>query len=209
MKIDQIKFLNHGYVHCESTYFMSEDVLAEETYAFSTGVYPLFGEIDSGVWAISYYLSMYRPRSKDFTLFAPAEITVNKNHTLSMKEFMKHSCYMDQKYPLFSSKKTVRQLVKKGLKKTRLAYSPDEIKELFELDDSRFERPLKQVGNERYRAMAAIAFCHGKDVFCFPWFSRDRYKYFRGHLEFLKDRLNQLNKIVILPCAWSESGGTI
>lgn len=75
-------------------------------------------------------------------------------------------------FTLFSTGKSVRKLIMQGIKKNKLDCTPDDIKALFELDDQRFERPVKCVGNERFRAMAAIGYAYGKQVYCFPWLSK-------------------------------------
>ena len=50
---------NDGYVHCKSRFYTSRDLLSERrTYNFHIGENMLRGEIDSGVWAVSYLLSM-------------------------------------------------------------------------------------------------------------------------------------------------------
>lgn len=77
----------------------------------------LRGEIDSGVWAVSYLLSMYTYKPKDFTIFQPAAAMLD-GISVSLSELSKKTCYMDYSYyPLFHSRATVRQLIKRGLNK--------------------------------------------------------------------------------------------
>ena len=209
MNIERINFKADGYVSCESCFYTSGDRLSERVnYSFKKGINKLTGDIDEGVWAVSYYLSMFRYRPKDFTIWNKssealtlknAEITVNDT-VMSLKDFSEYSCYMDQKlYPLFSTKKTIRQLVTKGIKKNKLDCSADEIKEMFCLDEQRFERPVFCVGNERFRSMAAIGYAFGKQVYCFPWHSKFRTDYYQGHLKFLLPKLEELGMTVIFP----------
>ena len=68
----------------------------------------MIGEIDSGVWAISYLLSMYKQSPEDFVLFDPPEVTVN-NKVISLNELSEYSCYIDNLYPLFSMNKSVKE----------------------------------------------------------------------------------------------------
>ena len=198
---------NHGYVLCRSERYFAHDCLRgyhdclrkpEEEYKFGVGVNKLIGEIDSGCWAISYLLSMYSFRPKDFILFSPAEIEAD-NITMPLKKFGDFSCYMDKLYPLFNSRRTVSALVKRGIKNKGLHFSADKIRDIFLIDKERFERPLSGVGNEIFKCMAAIAYCFGKEVFCFPWLSRERFLGYHGHLSGLLDILADLEKIVVLP----------
>lgn len=109
---------NNGYVHCKSRFYTSRDLLSERrTYNFHIGENMLRGEIDSGVWAVSYLLSMYTYKPKDFTIFQPAAAMLD-GISVSLSELSKKTCYMDYSYyPLFHSRATVRQLIKRGLNK--------------------------------------------------------------------------------------------
>lgn len=72
-----------------------------------------------------------------------SEIIVNGTE-MSIDELSEYTCYMDESfYPLFSTGKSVRKLIMQGIKKNKLDCTPDDIKALFELDDQRFERPVK------------------------------------------------------------------
>ena len=209
MNIEKISFNADGYVSCKSRFYTSDDILSERIdYSYKKGINTLECDIDHGGWGVSYYLSMFKYRLKDFTLWTEgtkpitlknAEITVN-DEVMSLKDFLEYSCYLDEKlYPLFSSRKTIRQLVSKGISKTGLNCSANDIKDMFYLDDQRFERPVRQVGNERFRSMAAIGYAFGKQVYCFPWHSRYMAEYYQGHLKFLLPKLAELGMIVIFP----------
>ena len=209
MNIEKISFKADASVFCKSRFYTSGDGLSEHVnYELTSGINKLESDIDNGAWAVSYYLSMFKYRPKDFMLwdentkrvtFKDAAITVN-DEVMSLKDFSEYSCYLDEKlYPLFSSRKTIRQLVSKGIKKTGLNCSADDIKDMFYLDDERFERPVRQVGNERFRSMAAIGYAFGKQVYCFPWHSRYMAEYYQGHLKFLLPKLAELGMIVIFP----------
>ena len=84
MKIDSIHISNSGYVNCRSGFYYSQDILHRSSvYSFSSGINKLIGEIDSGNWAISYLLSMYKYRPKDFILFEQPNAFVN-NELISL-----------------------------------------------------------------------------------------------------------------------------
>ena len=199
MEIDSITIQNEGYVLCESNFYSAQDVLPNNRqYTFSTGLNKLIGEIDSGNWAVSYLLSMYKHRPEDFTLFLPPQAVVN-NKSISLNELCISSCYMDTLYPLFSSNNSVRDLVIQGLSYSNFDYNPNHIRDLFCMDGERFERPLAGVGNEIFKAMAAVGYCHNKEIFCFPWLSNMRFEYYHRNLSDLLKTLEQLKKVIIIP----------
>lgn len=194
-----IKVRNNGFVYCKSGFYSSADGLWDfSSYNLSVGINRLIGEIDSGVWAISYLLSMYTSRPKDIILFYDP-IAVVDGEDVSFKKLSEVSCYMDKLYPLFSTRKTVRSLVMQGIKANRLNYTPEQVRDMFYIDSQRFERPLTGVGNEVFKAMAAIGCCHNKEVFCFPWLSKKRYDYYGFNLTVVLDILESMDKIVVVP----------
>lgn len=199
MKISSISIKNEGYVACKSRFYSAQDILpGGSCYFFSQGINMLIGEIDSGKWAISYLLSMYQHRPEDFVLFNQPTVSLN-NKEISLNELSEYSCYMDELDPLFSSANSVREQIKQGLDQNKLNCSFDDIKNLFYLDSERFERPLNGVGNEIFKAMAAIGFSHKKEVFCFPWLSNTRFESYHEHLTTLLQTLERLEKTVIIP----------
>ena len=201
MKIKKITIDNHGYIKCRSRFYISDDGL-EGKFSFGNGINILHGEIDSGVWAISYLLSMYRYRPKDFILFEKKEVIINDIIAMSLDEFSKYSCYMEENYPLFSKKDSVKKMVTRSIKRNNLDYTPDEIRELFCMSEHRYERPLHCVGHEVFKAMAAIGYCNKKQVYCFPWLSQMRFDVYQNHLKWLLDIMEQLDLIVILPIGY-------
>ncbi len=201
MKIKNINLTNNGYIYCKSCFYSCQDGLREDiTYQFSMGINKLVGEIDSGNWAVSYLISMYPHFSslEKGLVFLPHEALVN-DEIWYLNKLSKYSCYLDKQYPLFNTKKTVRKLVSKGIKKYGMKKTPEDIRDMFHIHPERFERPLSGVGNERFKAMAAIGFSHGKQVFCFPWLSKMRFEYYHGNMTDLLSVLESLQKIVILP----------
>lgn len=199
MKIKTIEIHNNGYVRCKSRFYSADDVIKEASpMYFTCGTNKLIGEIDSGNWAVSYLLSMYEHNSKDFILFKPTNITVN-GETTSIQQFQKYSCYLDPTYPLFSTSHTIKTMIKKALKKSGKPTTIEEIRELFDLDTQRFDRPLAYAGNEIFRCMAAIGYANGKQVFCFPWLSRIRYDNYQEHMKKLLEVLDSLEMISIFP----------
>jgi len=188
-----------GFANCKSNFYTCADGITPfRDYCFSRGINTLNGEIDSGVWAISYFLSMYKYRPEDFVMYSEPKITAN-NMEVTLDELSECSCYMDRIYPLFSGKKTVKKMITEVLRLQKVDKSVQEIKEMFFLDELRFERPLSQVGNECFRAMAAIGYAHGKKIYCFPWLSKMRFDGYHGNMTGLLHILESLGMIVISP----------
>lgn len=203
MKINNITLRNEGYVYCKSNFYTAQDELSANTsYTFSTGINKLLGEIDSGGWAVSYLLSMYNQNPDDFILFEPPEVFVNDKF-ISLDDLSEFSCYMDKSHSLFGSALSVKSCVVQGIRNNQLNLSPSDVRKLFLIDGDRFEMPLSGTGNEIYKAMAAIGYCHNKQIFCFPWLSEHRFNYYRSNITYLLDLLNQLGKMVVLPMGYS------
>ena len=199
MEMKKIKLQNEGHVYCKSRFYSAQDSLSNNlSYHFHAGINKLEGEIDSGIWALSYLLSMYEHRPQDFILFERPEALVD-DQVVHLRDLAPFSCYMDSSYPLFSSKDTTRELVTRGLQKEKASSSAEEIRDLFQIDKERFERPLTGMGNEIFKAMAAIGYCHNKEIFCFPWLSRSRFQNYHDHLSVLLKTLEDLRKIIIVP----------
>ena len=153
MQINNVNVKNEGYVYCRSSFYSAQDSLSGYScYTFSTGINKLFGEIDSGNWAVSYLLSMYKYRPEDFILFELPSASVNKK-LISLNELSEFSCYMDKIDPLFSTCNSVKRLITQGLESSKSNYLCDDVKNLFHIDSERFERPLTEVGNEIFKGL--------------------------------------------------------
>ena len=200
MKINQIDAQIDAYISCQSIYYrVLDSVEATKTYTFSVGPNFLLGEIDSGNWAVSYILSMY-PSEKNMIFHS--NINVN-GKPASIKSISQSACYMDISYPLFSSKKSVYNLIRKGIKRNHLPITAEEVCELFLIDSQRATRPVKAVGTEQFKCMAAIGYVHNKTIFCFPWLSRTRYDNYHNHMPELCEILEKLEVISIIPIGQS------
>lgn len=195
----KIKIQTSGHIHCKSSFYSAYDTLNElQIYEFAKGINQLEGEIDSGVWAISYLVSMYQHDTNSCHIFPPATIQID-GADLTLSQLCHRSCYMDSIYPLFASRKSIRKLIAKGIAHNQDMESVEGIRELFGIDKERFESPLSGVGNERFRCMATIAYVYKKDIFCFPWLSKMRFDYYHRNLTDVLQILEEKQKIVILP----------
>lgn len=188
-----------AFVKCKSCYYSTIDSLnCNSEYTFIEGVNLMTGEIDSGVWGVSYLISMYTHRIKDCVLLDQPYICVDNNMT-PLSELSRQACYLDPINPMFATRKTVKKMISHALNSNQKKETVDEIRKLFQIDHERFERPLSGTGNEIYKAMAAIAYANNMRIYCFPWFSQKRFEGFHNHINDLVDILERVNKVVILP----------
>lgn len=196
--INEIKISNAGYIRCKSSFYELDVLLPTDSYqyVFKKGKNIINCEIDSPEVAISYLLSM-RIKNKKNILFCEKSAYVN-NQKISLNRILKYSCYIDEINPFFSKKHTVRHLISKGIKNSKMQLTVEQIAEMFKLTD-RIDKPIKATGNEKYQAMVAIAFAYGKQIFCFPWFSKKRTEYYAERIRYLLNVLDEYKKIVIIP----------
>ena len=196
-EIKEIKISNSGYVLCKSSFYEIFITLNENNQCvFNEGLNLLKCEIDSPEVAFCYLLSA-KNKSKKSMLFLEECVYVNGSK-VSLKEFLKHSCYIDETNPLFSKKYSVRALIERGLKSSKIKSNVEQIADMFQLTN-RIEKTIKANGSEKYRAMSAVAFAYGKEIFCFPWFSKRQIEYYKETIRFLHDILPRHKKVVLFP----------
>lgn len=198
---------NDGWVSCKSSFYRVSDILnPNDVFEFHSGINRLYGEIDSGIFAISYLISMYDkiPKNEKKLLFSPHVATLDGKE-ISLSALTKLACYLDSSYPLFSSKKSARKLIEKGLKKSKLSYTVNDVFDFFKVQDFHRDIAISSSGTERMKIMAAVGFAYGKEIFCFPWFSKMRSQAFGKHPEYAMYTLEALNKIVIVPESNNQS----
>lgn len=196
MIIEELKIKASGYVRCKSSFYSALDVLNGNEFCFSPGINRIRGEIDSGVFGISYLLSMPEGANKKMLLSCEASIN---GVAVELPKITGIACYMDKLHPMFSTSATIRALIRKGLKKSNAPFSESEIIDRFMLRSDVVDRTIAQSGNESVKAMAAVAYSFGVEVFCFPWLSSLRFEAFGKHLDFTLEILDSLGKTVILP----------
>ena len=198
--INKLSISNSGYIRCESALYTANDILDDsKVYELHKGINVIEGDIDSGVWGISYLLSMFKYKVKPKLLLKPT-VAQADGKTVSLKKLNEKSCYIDEKlYPLFKSKKSVLSLIKSGVKKSKHKATANDIIDTFKLDMLRIQKPVSLNEDERFKAMAAIGYAYGKEIFCFPWLSRKAYDYYSSKLDELSDIFKKLNCIIIIP----------
>lgn len=202
--MENIKISGNGYIDCKSEFYSADDVLSEGTsYEFVSGLNFLKGEIDSGIWAISYLLSMLKYDGSKKLIFSPLTAVVDGAET-PLKKIWPYSCYLDEAYPLFSDRKPINMLVEKGIKKSDMKDTAEGIRDLFRITPECFSRPITEAKKESFKAMASIGYANGKNIFCFPWLSKKVFQTFHKELLDLFQVLESSKKIVIVPLGLSE-----
>lgn len=172
---------------------------------FSAGIYWLQGEIDAGGWAFAYTLTS---SDKKTSVLMDETEYIFKGKPVSLKNLQNdHAWYLGE-YDK-SRRKTVRALVEQGLQKSRLPYSADDIRQMFRIDEQRFERNTRQVGFELFSCRAAIGFANGKDIYTFPWLSKGQQV---GEVHIIKNVcrvLREHQKLVLIPAYFLEDATEI
>lgn len=141
------------------------ETLFDFSYRFEFGKsYLLDQELGFGGWAISWALGGRMPLSKtaisiDSVHYEPKQL--RKIAWCVELDGYKRKWYFPLQY------KSVKHQVEDGLSKTQHT-SVAEIMENFLLAPSRYARPLTQQSSEKWRSGLAIAYAHGRSIYCFP-----------------------------------------
>lgn len=188
---------------CRGRFFSGLSSCNYFTYKFTPGLYTILGEIDSGGWAITYSLLPNKLKKYDIWSDTRTSISFN-NEEIPLKEIQNHSWNITD-FPTKrfdkTKKKTIRQRIAAGIKKSGLKYTVNEIKEMFDLSDHRFDYSIQQISGEYIRANAAIGFANGKDIFCYDWLSQKETRSYYTSINIITKILTEHNKIIILPCS--------
>lgn len=199
MNFNNLSITNHCRVHCQSRFYdIYANIESKKLFEFSSGINILRDKMDSDVCAVSYLLSMYTHNPGDFILYDQPQIILNGDF-ITLENLSQHSCYMDRSHPLFSSNETIRTMVSREIERNGNQCSLEQVRDIFCLDHQRFERPLRGVGHEIFRSMAAIGYAGGKELFCFPWLSMEVYIHYRRNISGLLEILEEIGKMAIVP----------
>lgn len=181
-----------GYFYCRSDFGTHHLTCERFSYQFKPGVAVLYGDIDCGGWGVSYGLST---KAKD-TILSTNEIRVSANGCpCDLDKIYSEAWYMGN----FNSRQSIDKMVKKGLKRTDSRISVKEVCDIFGITDARSHLPIQQVGNERFRCIAAVGYAFSKSVYCFPWISKKMVEYYGRNLIDVLEILEKLQMIAILP----------
>ena len=136
-----------------------------------TGVNVIPGNVDDGGWAFSYLLSHPHDSSiaqleNDYRLeWNGMSITLAQLADLTVPI---GTCSARQ------SPFSIKTLVRRALRKSKLPYSAEEVLEIFTIPEFLWERKLLHTGYRLWKCQAAIGFAENRPIFCFPWMSRRR-----------------------------------
>ena len=75
---------------------------------------------------------------------------------------------------------------------------------MFELSESRFERPIQQCSGERWRISMAVGYAFEKRIYCFPWVN-SKFLQSLMCLELCLQHLLNTNAIVIIPTTFTKA----
>lgn len=187
-----------GYFYCRSAMCSTHCTCDNTSVSLSVGINRLKGEIDSFGYAISYALSMANCDREGVILGKKPFIKWGED-LLDLSEVCERACYIDVLYPSFDEGQTALSLLETAQKKNKTNYNTKQIIERFCLSQDRLERPLFQCGNEAIRCMVAIGLLEGKDLFCFPWYSKTKFDFYKTTLDFVLKELEKDQKIVLVP----------
>jgi hypothetical protein len=191
-----------GGFDCELyNYGKMRDTIGHFSYNFKSGVYVLKGECGMGGWALSTLIC-----GKD--KISDGKISF-ENKVLTQKDLQTKSCYVGSDTDLrkFSGllPMTVKEQIVTGVK-NNLGYNNDvqKIKELFQLSDGRFNRTMKYMSGERWKASMAIGYSLGKCIYCFPWLNSAYIKNLDICLSTCLPQLINVGAIVIIPTTYPD-----
>lgn len=177
------------------------DTLGHFNYQFKPGVYLIEGECATGGWALSMILT------GKYKMFE-GKIFLN-DVDVTYKQLEQSSCYVGTDAKLKKGfglgALTVKEQIEYGVSKG-LSFSTnvEEIKEKFALSDERFNRGIRYISGERWRASMAIGYALGKKIYCFPWVNS---KFLRSHSDNFRlcfTSLIAVNAIIIIPTTYAN-----
>lgn len=191
-----------GGFECELfNYGKMRDTIGHFNYNFSPGIYVLRGEFGMGGWALTEILC---GREKNFS----GKILFEEK-AIDWMKLQEISCYVGdvmriKGHRLFE-KRTIHTQIDYAVNKG-LAYGKrlDEVKEMFELSESRFERPIQQCSGERWRISMAVGYAFEKRIYCFPWVN-GKFLQSLMCLELCLQHLLNTNAIVIIPTTFTKA----
>jgi len=142
------------------------------------------------------------------------EVFLN-DQRIDCKELAKYSCFISERVINGVNKSyrllTARKCIEKALQISKLPYSVQDIKTMFDLsgdgincpvNNGRFNRNLNYVSGEIWSISTAIGFALGKEIFCFPWLNeKEIFRAYEPHLKILKEA----GKIVLIPSSQQEA----
>ena len=169
------------------------------SYTFSSGVYFLTGEIDSGAWSFAYSLTS---KDKNDILCTHFESITLNGKNVDLSEIQKLSFNVGQ-YEIYGENK-FESVLKQALKNSDINYTIDYICKKFDvfgIDEWLKNQKMSLVNAKVWYLSAAIGLAENKKIFVFPWLSNYNFKRHNGFLANTICILNQEDVIVLIPCS--------
>ncbi|MBC8535003.1 hypothetical protein [Yeguia hominis] len=136
-----------------------------------SGVNVISGDIDGGGWTLSYLLSY--PKDPSIILWENGYQLEWNGIPITLAQLA------DLTVPIGArsarqSPFSIKTLVRRALRKSKLPYSAEEVLEIFTIPEFLWNRKLLHTGSRLWKCQAAIGFAGNRPIFCFPWMSRRR-----------------------------------
>ncbi len=166
--------------------------------------YLLNAPVGKGAWLLSWMIAgEFQPKQSEIELNRqPFSSEARKSEAWLVRfSEIKQFGFLEQ---------SVKAQIRHGLKNFKNPYlkSEREIIDRFKLSSERYDRPLRQLSSEGWRASCAIGLANGRHIFCFPHIEylrpklieEYRYLWFEEMLNLLKSA----GALVILPTAFTD-----
>lgn len=177
------------------------------SHEFSFGKSYLLGaELGKGAWALCCFigglLKLKKPPYSDYGEILSDGAPYSQEARLRDSWFVRRSEFMGFR----AGHRTVKSYIQRGLKSNPNPYlssEQDYIDRFFLTYPQRYDRPVRQLSHEGWRASAAIGLAHGKKIFCFPYVEYVRpyliEEYFDLWLKTMVDLLRDSGALVLIP----------
>lgn len=198
LSVREIRF--NGDVNPGASHLFYES-LRPITQVFELGKsYLLDSGLGEGGWALSWIVG---------GVFAPDFGEITRNNLAYPQEerrkaawCVRHSQIRVRSFAFREA--TIREQIQHGLMKIPSQYqylkNEQEIMERFHLTRERYDRPLRQLSHEAWRASCAIGLANGKRIFCFPYMEpRFIEDYYQIWLKEMLDLLTDAGALVLFP----------
>jgi hypothetical protein len=161
--------------------------------------YLLDAELGKGAWALSWIIG---------GLLKPAYGEITKgNNVYHPDERLKDSwfVYKSEFIGFRARHRTVKSHIQRALRANPNPYlrTEQEIIDHFLLTPQRYERPIRTLSHEGWRASCAIGLAYGKKIFCFPYVEYLRpyliEEYYDLWLKKMVDLLRNSGALVLIP----------
>lgn len=200
-KIVTLSKVTGGFECNLENYGAMRDTISNFDYQFKSGTYVLQGECATGGWALSMLLA-----GKDKVQSGQI---IMEDKKLNINDLQMRTCYVGEDAGLKKCcgllSMSVEEQILYGIKR-RLSYDEnvESIKSKFGLSDQRFNRKIKYMSGERWKASMAIGYALGKEIYCFPWMNSKTIRKLERCLRICIPSLQLVDAIIIIPTTYAN-----